>query len=95
MNRRLLTSLIGLLYVSVAVVFGVLHHHKTTTVAGHDDDCVACQWQLQASSDIPIAVVAPVVHKTVFQTLIIPASAPAALLFFTPTASRAPPIASA
>ena len=93
MNRRLFSSLITLLYMSVAILFSVLHehHHETTHDDGHDDDCAACQWQACATTDVPVCNVAPVVLLLVYRPLVIPASLPADSPYFSPTASRAPP----
>ena len=99
MNRRLLSSFVTLLYVSVALVFGVIHHHdhhhEHATADGHDDHCAACQWQLTANGVVPVYAVAPVVQLVVVRPLLIPASAPVSAPFFASTASRAPPVTSA
>ena len=93
MNRRLLSSIITLLYMSVAILFSVLHehHHETTHTDGHDDDCAACQWQACATTDVPVCEIAPVVVLVVYRPLVIPASLPAQSPFFSAAASRAPP----
>jgi len=93
MNRRILSSLITLLYMSVAVLFSVLHehHHETAHADGHDDDCAACQWQACATTDVPVCEIAPIVVQVVYRSLVIPASLPSESPFFSATASRAPP----
>jgi len=92
MTRRLTTLLLTLLYVSVAVWVGVVHHHEHGT--DHPDECAACVWQLHAVADLPITttsievwlVETPLPHS-------VTASLPAQ---FVPTsASRAPPVMSA
>jgi hypothetical protein len=96
MNRRIFSSFVSLLYVSVALVLGVIHdHHPRVYHPGHGADCAACQWQLQANTDVPLSVVAPVVQVVVFRPVLLPASVPAESPFFSSTASRAPPLAPA
>jgi hypothetical protein len=95
MKRRFLSSLVCLLYLSVALVLGVVHnHHPRVYHAGQGPDCPACQWQLSANTDVPVGIVVPVVQMVVVQPLFIPVSVPAASPFFSSTASRAPPLAS-
>jgi hypothetical protein len=93
MKSRLTTGVVLLLYLSVALVFGVLHDHHDGTLRGHDD-CAACKWQLSAVGDMPVVCVLATIHVVAtaagtFQSPQLPASFAAA------TASRAPPIASA
>jgi len=92
-KQRFIGGLICTLYASVAILFAVLHehHHDTAHTDGHDDDCVACQWQACATTDVPVCEVAPIVQVVVSQPLVIPVSSPAKTPFFSPTASRAPP----
>ena len=95
MNQRLLSSFVGLLYVSMALTFGLLHdhHHEHATATGHDDDCAACQWELQAITDPPVCVVVPIiVQDVVIRSLLIPVSVPSESPFLPATASRAPPV---
>ena len=93
MKRRFLGGLIAALYASVAILLAMLHehHHETTHCDGHDDDCAACQWQACATTDAPVCEVVPVVLPVVYRSFAIPASLPALVPFFSPTASRAPP----
>ncbi len=95
MNRRLFNSLVALLYISVAAVFGAIHHHEHSDSSGHDDDCAACQWQIHSSTDVPVYAVAPVILYVAFLPLSIPADAPGESPFQASSASRAPPLASA
>ena len=97
MNRRFLNGCVCLLYLSVALVLGVCHdhheHHDHACDAdGHDDDCVACQWQLNAITDAPVVVI-PVTTSVSICFTAVPAYVPA--IAETPfqfsTASRAPP----
>ena len=96
-NRRTLAAVVSLLYASVALVFGVLHHHhEHASPDGHDDGCAACQWQINATSDTPVvAIPAPVSAFIDFSAL--PAVLPVTPTtpFLPSTASRAPPLASA
>jgi hypothetical protein len=89
MNRRLLTSLVVLLYVSVAVVLGVIHHHEHAD-GGHGD-CTACVWQINGTTDAPSGATMPADSVLVVAT--VPAYAPVTPVapFLPSTASRAPP----
>jgi hypothetical protein len=93
MKNRLTTAVVLLLYLSVALVFGILHDHQDGTLSGHND-CAACKWQISAVGDMPVACVLATVHivttaPTTFQSSELPAP------FVASTASRAPPITSA
>jgi hypothetical protein len=93
MKNRLRAAIVLLLYLSVALVFGVLHdHHDHGTLRGHDD-CAACKWQISAVGNVPVVCVFATIHivataATTFQSSELPAP------FVASTASRAPPIAS-
>ncbi|HZL37547.1 MAG TPA: hypothetical protein VFC78_19670 [Tepidisphaeraceae bacterium] len=95
MKRRLSISLVALLYMSAALVFGALHHHEHTDASGHDDHCAACHWQLEAKTVAPkCPVVMPLLTVT-WVRVIIPVSVQAETPFISSTASRAPPVTSA
>lgn len=95
MNRRVSTSFALSLYMSAALVFGLLHHHQHTDPAGHDDGCAACHWQLTSNTDAPTApVMLPLFAVTWFQ-VITPVNFQAPGPFLPSTASRAPPVTSA
>jgi hypothetical protein len=93
MKRSFLSSLVCLLYLSVALVVGVIHnHHPRVYRPGRSNDCAACQWQLLAKTDVPLSAVAPVVPGVVvLPSRLIQASEPAESPFCSATASRAPP----
>lgn len=93
MKNRLATAIVLLLYLSVAMVFGVLHDHHDSALCGHND-CAACKWQISAVGDMPVVCVLATIHvvytlPVTFQSSELPAP------FIASTASRAPPIASA
>jgi len=92
-KRRFLSGLIAMLYASVAILFAAMHehHHETAHCDGHDDDCAACQWQACATTDVPVCEITPVALALTYQSLILPICLPAEALFFSATASRAPP----
>ena len=65
---RITTVVVGLLYLSMALVFGLVHDHH-----GHDNcpfhehkDCAACAWQLNAVTDVPNVL--PLIFASVLQT---------------------------
>ena len=93
MKTRLTSAIVLLLYLSVALVFGIVHDHHDGALRGHDD-CAACKWQISAVGDMPVVCVLAIVHiiamaPATFQSSELPAS------FVASTASRAPPITSA
>jgi hypothetical protein len=55
-KTRVATTIVCVLYLSVALFFGVVHHHHDVGQWGHHDDCAACAWQLKAAADVPIVV---------------------------------------
>jgi len=94
MKSRVTTAVVSLLYLSVALVFGVLHEHHDHDSCPADEhkDCAACQWQLNAVTDVPTVVplIVPCVLETPLQTFdFISYSAPS----FSFSPSRAPPLA--
>jgi len=100
-KSRVTTSVVCLLYLSVALFFGVVHHHHDEGPCDHDHDpcdhhhdCAACQWQLNAITDVPnvLPILVCRLLETPLETFdFISYSAPS--LSFSP--SRAPPLASA
>ena len=92
MESRLTTSVVCLLYLSVALFFGVVHHHHDEDKCEHHDDCAACAWQLNAITDVP-NVLPVLVHRlleTPLETFDFTSySAPS----FSFSPSRAPPVA--
>jgi hypothetical protein len=95
MKHRFSTVVVCLLYLSMALVIGQIHHHEHEKCPdGDHDDCAACQWQLNAVTDVPTTV--PLIFGCLLETPVqifdfISYTAP--LFSFSP--SRAPPAASA
>ena len=93
MKSRLTTAVICPLYLSVALFFGVVHQHHdrdSRLTQGHKD-CAACEWQLNAVTDVPN--VAPLIFGCVLETPLqtfdfTSYSAPS----FSFSPSRAPPV---
>jgi hypothetical protein len=86
-----MVGLVGLLYLSVALVFGVVHHHEHDCPVGDHHDCAACAWHINAVADVPL--VPSLVFISVIETplLLLDRTPPSALSFaFSP--SRAPPV---
>lgn len=94
MMYRFTTVVVLLVYLSVAVVFGTVHHHHTQNISCGQKDCAACEWQLNAVMDVPNVV--PLIFGCVVET-------PLPIFEFTSysapslsfSRSRAPPTASA
>jgi|HubBroStandDraft_3_1064219.scaffolds.fasta_scaffold480505_2 hypothetical protein len=95
MKYRFSTVLVCLLYLSVALVIGQVHHHEHEKCPdGDHDDCAACQWQLNAVTDVPNIV--PLIFGCLLETPVQVfdfTSYTAPSFSFSP--SRAPPAASA
>jgi len=94
-KRRLVIGFVCWLYVSVALLTGLLRHdHAHGTVCPHND-CAACALQINLVADVPVISV-PVVIGDAVAVTVVPVE-----LFFRPaafslsTASRAPPITAA
>jgi len=95
-----LSSVVCGVYMSVALFFGVVHHHEDHDCC-HDkcpvqehEGCAACAWQIHAVSDVP--VITPLVFASVLETRVeifdvVSYDAPS----FSFSPSRAPPAASA
>jgi hypothetical protein len=94
MKKRALNTLVGLLYLSAALLSGLLHTHHTHAGPFGSDDCAACHWQLTAATDVPapmIVAMSVVCEFSMPQPVIVTL----ATVLFPLTASRAPPVASA
>jgi len=93
MKCRFSTVVVCLLYLSVALFIGEVHHHEhehDQCPVGEHDDCAACQWQLNAVTDVPDIL--PRIFGSVLETPLqafdfISYSAPS----FSFSPSRAPP----
>jgi len=91
MKYRFTTAVVLLVYFCVSLFVGVTHQHQTQNVRGQKT-CLACEWQLNAVTDVP--TVAPLVFGCLQET-------PAPVFKFTSysafsfsfSPSRAPPAA--
>jgi hypothetical protein len=94
MSKRFLNTLVALLYLSAALLSGLLHTHHAHAGPSGDDDCAACHWLLTAATAVsaPIIVAIPVVSEF---SVPHPVIVTLATVLFPLTASRAPPLASA
>ena len=94
MNKRLLNTLVVLLYLSAALLSGLLHTHHTHAGQSGSDDCAACHWQLTVATGVPapIIVAMPAVYESSIPQ---PVIVTLATVLFPLAASRAPPVASA
>jgi len=45
---------ICLIYVAVATVAGMIHHHGPEDCGHEDHSCLACNWQVTGTSDVPV-----------------------------------------
>jgi len=94
-KRRLAIGFVCWLYVSVALLTGLLRHDHAHGTACPHKDCAACALQINLVADVPVVSVPVVVGHAV---AIIPSPVES---FFSPvafslsTATRAPPIAAA
>jgi hypothetical protein len=86
---------VSLLYLSVVVYFGVVHHHEDQCGLNEPDHCGACQWASAVTSDVPVVVIVLIV------ALVFVDAQPRAeyfhlvAVFAAATASRAPPVSPA
>ncbi|HUJ09739.1 MAG TPA: hypothetical protein VL171_06910 [Verrucomicrobiae bacterium] len=90
-KSRFLTVLVGLLYLSVALVFGVIHHHEHDKPLSDHHDCPACTWHIAAVTDVPLVrplIFVPVVERP----LLLADCAPHSVVSFAFCLSRAPPV---
>ena len=91
---RATTAVVCLLYLSVALVFGVLHHHHAEGALSPHKDCAACAWQVNGVADAPV-VLTPVVASPFEMPVLGRNVVFISSFFYLPSASRAPPVASA
>ena len=94
MKLRLTTTFVLLLYLTVALVLGVVHHHDQQLAAGHGNDCAACVWHVTGNSDAPV-VTTPISFVVRWLTPHVVQSVPVICDFIPATASRAPPLSPA
>jgi hypothetical protein len=91
MKHRFTNVVVCLLYLSVALVFGVVHHHHNDGPLGDHHDCAACAWHLNAAADVPW--VAPITFGCVLETaLLLFEAAPLHTPTYSFSPSRAPPV---
>lgn len=90
-KKRISAAIVGVLYLSVAVVFGMLHDDHRTENPLHHHHCAACMWQIAAISDVPMVEITPE-QITVTSTPVVPVhSVFVPKIFPVASASRAPP----
>jgi len=91
MRSHLFTALVCLPYLSVALVFGVVHHHEHDSPLGDHHDCAACAWHINAVTDVPLTtpLVVSWVIETPWPVFDVTVFAVSSLAF---SLSRAPPV---
>ncbi|MGD0651566.1 MAG: hypothetical protein ABSA97_10585 [Verrucomicrobiia bacterium] len=94
MKARTITFAVCLLYVTVALFAGNLHHHHDQGVLAPDNQCAACVWQISAHTDVPL-VFTPIQYHRVEMPVRSFSVEPAHVSVPLTSHSRAPPIASA
>jgi hypothetical protein len=94
MNKRVIAAALFVLYFTLAIAAGALHHNHVGGAACAHEDCAACVLHINCVTDVPVtpAVVAYTsVEFRAFHVELIPP-----FVSFSPTyASRAPPHPSA
>ena len=95
MKRRLTIGFVCWLYVSVALLTGLLRHNHAHGTACPHNDCAACALQINLVADVPAVNVPVVVGHTVVVTVAPDESFSTPVDFSLATASRAPPSATA
>jgi hypothetical protein len=93
MKRRGVTWGVSLLYLSVAVYFGVVHHHEDKCGLNEPDHCGACQWTMAVTSDVPVAIALVAIALAFTDALPLINHFHLLADFAAATASRAPPVA--
>jgi flagellar biosynthesis protein FlhB len=91
-NKRVATWVVSLLYLSVALYFGVVHHHEDQCGLNEPDHCGACQWAMAVTSDVPVAVALVVVALAFTDAPPEVSDFRLQVDFAAATASRAPPV---
>jgi hypothetical protein len=91
MKRRVVTWVVSLLYLSVALYFGVVHHHEDKCGLNEPDHCGACQWAMAVVSDVPVAVILLIVAQVFADVQPRIECFHPSSIFAAATASRAPP----
>jgi hypothetical protein len=93
-KNRTNIALVCLLYLSVALVVGVVHHHHNPNPLADRHPCAACAWHVNAVTDVPHA--APLAPGCVAEmSLTFFESTPSPTPFDSFSHSRAPPVTSA
>lgn len=91
MKSRATTAVVSLLYLSVALFFGVVHHHHDEGQLGDHHDCAACAWAVNAVADtpqVPVFTVHWLAENPLPVFEVVSYSAPS----FSFSPSRAPPV---
>ena len=89
MKLRFITLTVALLYALLALPGMVEHHHADGRPGSHQD-CAACVWLLNATTDTPVTVVS-VARPVTTPHLLTPQPVLVSAVFLIATASRAPP----
>jgi hypothetical protein len=92
MKSRVTAAIVCLLYLSAALVIGVVHHHHDDGPFGNHSDCAACAWAINAVSDAPQVSSHPVFGCTIEDPLRVFDAQPYLAPSFSFSASRAPPV---
>jgi hypothetical protein len=94
MRLRVLITLLCVLCLGTAAVFGVLHDHHDANAPGEHHNCQACTLQLTGNAVAPVIVCAPVVTLS-FDAVRQPVVVVPEFILLPLAASRAPPETSA
>jgi hypothetical protein len=90
-KSRVMAVVVGLLYLSVTLVFGIVHHHQHDSSLSDHPDCAACAWHVAGVTDVPL--VRPLVFGPVVERPFLPAdSTPHSAASFVFYLCRAPPV---
>ena len=95
MKRRIVIGFVCWLYVSVALLTGLLWHDHAHGTACPHNDCAACALQINLVADVPVISVPVVIGHAVAITVVPVESFFRPVAFSLSTSSRAPPIAAA
>jgi hypothetical protein len=92
MIKRLTMLLMTLAYLGAAAWLGLDHHHEANP--SHSDQCAACAWQINATSDTPVITTA-ILFRPIETPVALPTTVSVPAQFVPTSASRAPPETSA
>ncbi len=92
-KRNIFLAWLALTCLTLVSVFGGIHDHHDANGWTEPHSCTACQWHLNAKTDVPVCEAVPVVRFAVVRQLVlIPTSVLPIPPYFPVTASRAPPV---